>query len=175
MKKISDKKLELIIGITSCVALANFFLIFFESILFWIIKLDFWDKYGLTILYIHLWAFIVLGSVVSVLFFVVGERIFNPPFVKADKMKSKFDNYNQVLKYLRDALPKRKYIEQQKEQIAKDREVILFVKKLKLQSLIEAFAVIRIPELTDEFIDEANDAITRILTKNNTKEIREIL
>ena len=113
--------------------------------------------------------FMISGGLFVILQFVLGD--IKPPKVKADKVESRFEDFDQLLKYLRKTLLKRKYVESTEKKTSNSGKVIVFSKEQKIKRTLECFAIIRVPELSDELMDDANDKITEILTENYGKKI----
>lgn len=109
------------------------------------------------------------GGLFVILQFVLGG--IKPPKVKADKVESQFEDFDQLLKYLRNTLLKRKYVESTEKKTSNSGEVVVFSKEQKIKRTLECFTIIRVPELSDELVDETNDKITEILTENYGKKI----
>ena len=112
---------------------------------------------------------LVEGILVMILQVIFGGL--KRPTVKASKVESKFEDFNQLLEYIRTSLFEREYIEQKVRKIPNNGEVILFLKKNKIGRLVECFTIIRVPELSEEIIDIAENKITEILTENYGKKI----
>ena len=83
--------------------------------------------------------------------------------VKAEKTPLVFASYNDFLDFLHKRLSQKKYQMQKNVSILPDGEVMVYLKPPKNWTLA-CFAIIRVPELSDELLDNANESIMNILS-----------
>lgn len=105
---------------------------------------------------------IFVGALFMILLPIFGGLKQKP--VKAEKMISPFESYDEVKAFLEKSLQRKGYSRQKPLSILTNGEVIVYAKASKLW-VLDCFAIIRIPELSEEILEVANDNITEILTE----------
>ena len=118
--------------------------------------------------YIILFAFFGAGLLFAILLPIFGGLKQKP--VKAEKVPLIYASYNELLDFLQMRLLQREYQLQKKVPISLDGEVTLYLRKPKYWTLA-CFAIIRVPELSDELLVIANDSITNILKSFYGREV----
>lgn len=103
-----------------------------------------------------------VGVLFSILLPIFGGLKQKP--VKAEKMILPFESYDEVKALLEKSLQRKGYSRQKPLPILTNGEVIVYAKASKL-CVLDCFAIIRIPELSEEILEVANDNITEILTE----------
>ena len=84
--------------------------------------------------------------------------------VKADKYPLAITSYSELLEFLQERLLQKNYKFQKTLSISSNGTVSLYLKPKKTWELA-CFTIIRVSELSDDLITEANDSITEILTE----------
>lgn len=84
--------------------------------------------------------------------------------IKAEKAPLEFASYNELLNFLQERLLQREYQMQKSVPVSPNGEVTVYLKPTKKETL-ECFTVVRLSELSDELIENANESITNILTE----------
>lgn len=102
----------------------------------------------------------VAGIALIVLTFIFGGTIESPP-VTADRLHLTVADYESLKTYLKIALLTDGYCEVNCAAIDEEKEICLFAKKCGFH--IHAFALIRVPELTESDNDTINETITAFL------------
>ena len=113
-----------------------------------------------TVFYIILFTFFGVGILFMILLPIFGGLKQKP--VKAEKVPLAFAAYNEFLDFLQMRLLQKKYQLQKTVQISPDGDVTVYLRTPKFWTLA-CFTIIRVPELSDELLDIANDSITNIL------------
>ena len=121
---------------------------------------------------IAFYGLLVSSGFVTVLFF-VGDKIIRktkyanmckPKPVKADKIPSTYNTYDKLKTFLHNSLTEKTYNIQKQTKFDNDGEFIGYTKSSNL-CLLDCFIIIRIPELTDQVIDTADNEIGDMLTE----------
>lgn len=84
--------------------------------------------------------------------------------VKAEKILLPYDDYMVFEKIMENSLIDNNYIKQKKITFNGMGDIVLYIRHTKIWTL-DCFAIVRISELSDEIIKNANDSITEILTE----------
>jgi hypothetical protein len=84
--------------------------------------------------------------------------------VKAEKKPLVFPSYNEFLDFIKKSLLQKNYQLQKAVLISSNGEVMVYVKPSKSWTLA-VFTIIRVCELSDELIENANESITNILNE----------
>lgn len=82
--------------------------------------------------------------------------------VKVEKVPLVFASYNEFLDFLQMRLLQKEYQLQNNVPISPDGDVTVYLRTPKNWTLA-CFTIIRVPELSDELLDSANESITNIL------------
>ena len=82
--------------------------------------------------------------------------------VKAEKVPLVFASYNEFLDFLQMRLLQKEYQFQKNVPFSPDGDVTVYLRTPK-NCTLACFAIIRVPELSDELLDNANESITNIL------------
>ena len=82
--------------------------------------------------------------------------------IKAEKAPLAFASYNEFLDFLQKRLLQKEYQIQKNVPISPNGEVTVYLRPPKNWTLA-CFSIIRVPELSDELLDNANESITNIL------------
>lgn len=110
------------------------------------------------IFYTIFFLFLLVAAIFTILLPIFGGLKLKP--VKAEKMILPFESYDEVKAFLEKSLQRKGYSRQKPLSILTNGEVIVYTKASKF-----CFAIIRIPELSEEILEVANDNITEILTE----------
>ena len=119
------------------------------------------EEIAMFLIYSNIFAFFGVGILFIILLHVFGGIKSKP--VKAEKRPLVFASYNELSLFLQKRLLQRKF-QMEKSLIIANGELTLYFKKTKLWTL-ECFSIVRVPELTDELLDNANEIITNMLNK----------
>lgn len=114
------------------------------------------------IFYTIFFLFLLVAAIFTILLPIFGGLKQKP--VKAEKMILPFESYDEVKAFLEKSLQRKGYSRQKPLPILTNGEVIVYAKASKL-CVLDCFAIIRIPELSEEILEVANDNITEILTE----------
>lgn len=105
-------------------------------------------------------SFFSLGVLFIILFFAFGGL--KQKSVKAEKVPLVFASYNDFLDFLQKRLVQKEYQMQKNVPILANGDVTVYLRTPKNRTLA-CFTIIRVPELSDELLDNANESITNIL------------
>ena len=105
-------------------------------------------------------AFLGVGILFMILLPIFGGLKQKP--VKADKMPLEFASDNEFLDFLQKRLLQKEYQMQEKVSVLPDGEVTLYL-KLSKSGKLACFTIIRVPELSDKLLNNANEGVTNIL------------
>lgn len=105
-------------------------------------------------------SFFFIGVLFIILLFVFGGLKQKP--VKAEKVPLVFASYNDFLYFLQRRLVQKEYKMQKKSPISPDGDVTVYL-RIQRNWTLACFTIIRVPELSDELLDNANESITNIL------------
>ena len=114
------------------------------------------------VIYAIIFAFFGSGFLFMILLPIFGGLKQKP--VKAEKVPLVFASYNELLDFLNERLVQKEYKTQKVTPILPEGEITVYVKPVKIWTL-SCFTIIRVPELSDELLDSANESITNILTE----------
>ena len=114
------------------------------------------------ILYTIMFAFFVGGLVFAILLPIFAGLKQTP--IRAEKIPLPFQSYDKLAEFLQESLNNKTYTMQGSLPIGTNGEVIIYTKALRLW-VLECFTIIRVPELSDEMLEIANNHITEMLTE----------
>ena len=114
------------------------------------------------IAYTIFFSFIGVGVLFMILLPMFGGLKQKP--VKAEKKSLVFSSYNEFLDFIKKSLLQKNYQLQKAVPISSNGEVMVYVKSSKSWTLA-VFTIIRVSELSDELIENANESITNILNE----------
>lgn len=103
-----------------------------------------------------------VGGLFIILLFVFGDLPSKP--VKADKVPLTIYSYDELLCFLQNRLLEKDYKKQQSVAVSPDGALTLYLKRTK-RSELECFVIMRVADLSDKFLDNANESITSILNE----------
>ena len=115
-----------------------------------------------TVLNIIIFAFFGVGILFMVLLPIFGRLRQKP--VKAEKASLAFATYNEFMDFTHKRLLQKGYKMQKNVFCSPNGKITLYLRQQKNRTL-ECFAIIRVPELSDELLDNANESITDILNE----------
>ena len=107
-----------------------------------------------------LFSFLGVGILFMILLPIFGGLKQKP--VKAEKKPLIFPSYNEFFDFIQKSLLQKNYQLQKAVPISSSGEVMVYVKPSKSWTLA-VFTIIRVSELSDELIENANESITNIL------------
>lgn len=114
------------------------------------------------IVYTIFFSFMGVGLLFMILLPIFGGLKQKP--VKAEKKPLVFPSYNEFLDFIKKSLLQKNYQLQKAVPISSNGEVMVYVKPSKSWTLA-VFTIIRVSELSDELIENANESITNILNE----------
>lgn len=156
----SDRIKELILKTMLVIGMILILLIFPGSILLSILIKN--ETVLNLVIYAIIFAFFGSGFLFMILLPIFGGLKQKP--VKAEKVPLVFASYNELLDFLNERLVQKEYKTQKVTPILPEGEITVYVKPVKIWTL-SCFTIIRVPELSDELLDSANESITNILTE----------
>lgn len=156
----SDRTKELILKTMLVIGMILILLIFPGSILLSILIKN--ETVLNLVIYAIIFAFFGSGFLFMILLPIFGGLKQKP--VKAEKVPLVFASYNELLDFLNERLVQKEYKTQKVTPILPEGEITVYVKPVKIWTL-SCFTIIRVPELSDELLDSANESITNILTE----------
>ena len=156
----SDRTKELILKTLLVIGMILILLIFPGSILLSILIKN--ETVLNLVIYAIIFAFFGSGFLFMILLPIFGGLKQKP--VKAEKVPLVFASYNELLDFLNERLVQKEYKTQKVTPILPEGEITVYVKPVKIWTL-SCFTIIRVPELSDELLDSANESITNILTE----------
>lgn len=109
-----------------------------------------------------LFSFLGVGILFMILLPIFGGLKQKP--VKAEKKPLVFPSYNEFFDFIKKSLLQKNYQLQKAVPISSNGEVMVYVKPSKSWTLA-VFTIIRVSELSDELIENANESITNILNE----------
>lgn len=115
---------------------------------------------------VDLIAFFVSGIILMILLPLFGLK--QKP-VKADRIPLPYNSFEEMVEFLQSVLSKNQYQSHELFLLNDQGSMLLFTRKKKLWEL-NCLAVIRIPELTDELLEQANNKITEFFVGYYGKE-----
>lgn len=160
MIELSDRTKDLIIKTLIVVELILLFMVFPGSIFLSLVIPSAKIVEGL--LNTSVLTFLGVGILYMILLPIFGGLKQKP--VKAEKLALPFTTYECFLEFLQKMLPLKGYHMQKEVPFSSNGEVMVYVKPSKLW-LLECFTIVRVPELSDELIEIANESVTNILTE----------
>ena len=156
----SDRTKELILKTLLVICMILLFMIFPCSFLLPILIPGIPEEKFVTVFYIIFFTMFGVGILFMILLPIFGGLKQKP--VKAEKVPLAFASYNEFLDFLQMRLLQKKYQLQKTVPISPDGDVTVYLRTPKFWTLA-CFTIIRVPELSDELLDIANDSITNIL------------
>ena len=120
------------------------------------------EKTSEIVFYSILFSLLGVGILFMILLPIFGGIKQKP--VKAEKKPLIFPSYNDFYDFIQKSLLQKNYQLQKAMPISSNGEVIVYVKPSKSWTLA-VFTIIRVSELSDELIENANESITNILNE----------
>lgn len=150
---------ELILKILLVIDISLLFMIFPGC---YLLALLLGEEIGAVVFNTVLFAFFGIGILFIILLPIFGGLNQQP--VKAEKKPFIFSSYNEFLSFIQNRLLQKEYQMQKKMPIQSGGEIIVYLKPLK-NCKLACFTIIRISELSNEFLNGANESITDILNE----------
>ncbi len=160
MIEMSDRTKELILKTLLIIGMILMFMVFPGSI-FWSMLIPS-EEVATVVFNIILFTMLGIGILFIILLPIFGGLKQKP--VKAEKVPLVFASYNEFLDFLQMRLLQKEYQLQKNVPISPDGDVTVYLRTPKNWALA-CFTIIRVPELSDELLDSANESITNILNK----------
>ena len=148
----SDRKKEIIVKTSIVISCAFLFLLFPGPLIYcWFLN----ETILRIVAYINLLLFFISGLIMTILIVVLGLNL-KP--VKADRIPLVCNNYEELLQRIQLALKKNQY-QSHKPVLLNDQCSMLIFTRKKIWKM-DCFIVIRVLELDDDIIDQANSQVT---------------
>lgn len=160
MIEMSDRTKELILKTLLIIGMILMFMVFPGSI-FWSMLIPS-EEVATVVFNIIFFTMLGVGILFIILLPIFGGLKQKP--VKAEKVPLVFASYNEFLDFLQMRLLQKEYQLQKNVPISPDGDVTVYLRTPKNWTLA-CFTIIRVPELSDELLDSANESITNILNK----------
>lgn len=158
--EMSDRTKELILKTLLIIGMILMFMVFPGSI-FWSMLIPS-EEVATVVFNIIFFTMLGVGILFIILLPIFGGLKQKP--VKAEKVPLVFASYNEFLDFLQMRLLQKEYQLQKNVPISPDGDVTVYLRTPKNWTLA-CFTIIRVPELSDELLDSANESITNILNK----------
>ena len=153
-----DRTKDLILKTLLVIDMLLMFMVFPGSI-FWSILIPS-EEVATIVFYIIFFTTLGVGILFMILLPTFGGLKQKP--IKAEKAPLAFASYNEFLDFLQKRLLQKEYQIQKNVPISPNGEVTVYLRPPKNWTLA-CFSIIRVPELSDELLDNANESITNIL------------
>lgn len=160
MIEMSDRTKELILKTLLIIGMILMFMVFPGSI-FWSMLIPS-EEVATVVFNIIFFTMLGVGILFIILLPIFGGLKQKP--VKAEKVPLVFASYNEFLDFLQMRLLQKEYQLQKNVPISPDGDVTVYLRTPKNWTLA-CFTIIRVPELSDELLNSANESITNILNK----------
>lgn len=154
----SDRTKELILKTLLVIGMILFFMLVPGSV-FWAMLVPNQEVANL-VFYILMFSYLGVGILFMILLPIFGGLKQKP--VKAEKVPLVFASYNEFFDFLQMRLLQKEYQLQKIVPISPDGNLTVYLRMPKNRTLA-CFTIIRVPELSDELLDSANESITNIL------------
>lgn len=158
MIEMRDRTKDLILKTLLVIDMLLMFMVFPGSI-FWSILIPS-EEVATIVFYIIFFTTLGVGILFMILLPTFGGLKQKP--IKAEKAPLAFASYNEFLDFLQKRLLQKEYQIQKNVPISPNGEVTVYLRPPKNWTLA-CFSIIRVPELSDELLDNANESITNIL------------
>ena len=158
MIEMSDRTKDLILKTLLVIGMILMFMVFPGSI-FWSMLIPS-EEVATAVFNIIFFTMLGVGILFIILLPIFGGL--KQKLVKAEKVPLVFASYNEFLDFLQMRLLQKEYQFQKNVPISPDGDVTVYLRTPKNWTLA-CFTIIRVPELSDELLDSANESITNIL------------
>lgn len=163
---VSDKVKEIVLKTLLVIEMVLIFAILLANLVLPFFVYDY-ETISNTVLILSL----VDGGLFIILLPILGGMKRRP--VKADRMPIHFKSYDELISCLEDSLCQKGYRLQNSLFSLPKGQISVYVKQTK-SSVLDSFTVIRVPELSEEMLEIANNSITKILLEYyDNKRIRD--
>ena len=157
--KLSERTRELILKTVLIIGIVLMFLLFPGSLLLAFVPSEETARMVFNGILLSL---IIVGGLFMVLRVLFGGIKQKP--TSAERIQLSFDTFNNLFVFLQNSLANYGYKKLNSLYLTVGCDLALFIKNTKSRQL-DCFAVIRVPELTDKLIENANDGITSMLVE----------
>lgn len=154
----SNRTKELILKTLLVIGMILLFMVFPGSI-FWSMLIPS-EEVATVVFNIIFFTMLGVGILFMLLLPILGGLKQKP--VKAEKVPLVFASYNEFLDFLQMRLLQKEYQLQKNVPILPNGDVTVYLRTPRKWTLV-CFTIVRVPELSDEFLDSANESITNIL------------